>query len=440
MLMASSLVLGACDRETGGNDAGFHGFVGTFEGADMTITIQAGGAAGTVNGTIRRGEQSFPLMAKLVPQGIRGTFESDGHDFAFDATLEDGKSLVFNTEGTTYTLARQGGAAAPDTAANPFASGGSETGPALPRDNESGAIAATNGRGSAPLPDDETVSSAATLRGGGAYQFPSGLSFRYPRGWTVQEVAGGDVMLIPPNASLQLEGYQVFIPQFNEALAQAGMRGDDPRLAEVVDALIQRLGANLRRVKGPEAVTSGGQPGAVYTYDGTGANGRPARARVRIAIHDSSLTGILAIAEPDTLAARDRAIQVVFESFSIGGAGIDPALVGTWMGNLRDNGRFIEGVGRSPTVTASDSRTRYVLSADGTLTSITRSRFMASTRDVFIDTGDSEETETGRWSAANGRLSLTLDGSTGSFPYRIQGNTLILTRPDGSASTAIRVQ
>jgi hypothetical protein len=208
-----------------------------------------------------------------------------------------------------------------------------------------------------------------------------------------------------------------------------------------VDQLMQKIAPNLRRTGDREAVTSGGQPGSVFTYEGTGTNGQPAQARVRIAIHENSLTGIFAVGEKSKVAARDKAIQAVFESFSTGAAGIDPQLVGTWMGGLSDNGQILKGAGNQTTgTTASDSQTRYVLSADGTLTEITRSRTIVNTPGASLDTGDVEDKKTGRWSAADGRLSITLNGSTVSVPYRVQGNTLILTLPNGNTTSAKRVQ
>jgi hypothetical protein len=379
----------------------------TIDGDMLTLEGRVA-SAGRVVGTASVQGMGMPLPFEMSRQGdaLRFSLRLDGEAAA--------ESIVFRAPSSgSPTPARPGGAGDGEDLAR-----------------TSGGTAATS-----------NASGSASLAGGGMYRFPTGLGFRYPTGWTIQEAPGGDVLLMPPDASPQLEGYQVLTPQFNDAIAQAGLRGDDPRLGGVADSLMQRLVPGLRRVGAPEAATAGGQPGSIYTYEGIGANGMPARARVRIAIHDNSLFGILAVGEKDKVVARDGTIQAVFESFATGAAAIDPQLVGTWMGGVHDNGKILQGVGgRTTGTTASDSQTRHVLSADGTLTEITRYRTIVNMPGISLDTGDHEDMKTGRWSAANGRLSITLNGSTVSCPYRIQGNTLTLTMPDGSTSTAYRVQ
>lgn len=394
-------------------------FVGAFKGAEMTVTIKADGAAG-LTGAIKMGADSFPLTARAVPQGIEGTFVSGGDTFDFRATLEDGKTLLFDSDGTTHMLVREGGGSA-KKAANPLSA--KKPKPANPLAKK------TDDRGGG------TAVASASLSGGGTYRFPVGVGFGYPKGWTVKDLPGGDVQVAPPNAAAAAaEAYVVLCSRLGDSAA--GLRGDDPRLTQVVDSIVQKLAPTLHRVGDREAVRAGNEPGSLYTYDGASPTGKPARARIRLTVLNGSLTGVISVGEKDRIMAREKAAQSIFNSFTTGEAAIDQRLVGAWVGGLVDNGKLIPGAGgKIRTTTASDSQTRYVLSPDGTLAQITRSRTIVNSPGISLDTGDQEETKRGRWSAANGRLDITMqNGTTISCTYQVQGSRVMLKYADGSTA------
>ncbi len=91
-------------------------FAGTFTGERMKVVLQQDGAK--FSGRIDFGGQVMPLSAVAAGDTLTGTFESGGNRFEFTAVLSGG-GLALTSGGTTYQLAREGGAA--PAAGNPLA-------------------------------------------------------------------------------------------------------------------------------------------------------------------------------------------------------------------------------------------------------------------------------------------------------------------------------
>jgi hypothetical protein len=94
--------------------------------ADGRITVDLAEHAGSYAGTIRMGDQRFPLTALVSGQGIDGLFTAGGHPYAFTASL-DGATLHLTTGSTRYDLRRAdpaGGTPAAQAAAAPAAGAG----------------------------------------------------------------------------------------------------------------------------------------------------------------------------------------------------------------------------------------------------------------------------------------------------------------------------
>lgn len=89
--------------------------VGRFSDGAVTLTLWAEGAA--YSGQLEFDGQTFPVTAEGAAASLRGSFESDGGRFAFDAALQ-GDTLTFSTGGSSYTLVRQQDAANPLAAAS----------------------------------------------------------------------------------------------------------------------------------------------------------------------------------------------------------------------------------------------------------------------------------------------------------------------------------
>jgi hypothetical protein len=94
-------------------------FAGTFENDRMSVKLVARGSA--FEGHIAFGGKTMPLTAKVEGGKLSGSFESGGHRFPFTAELA-GNTLRLTSGGTTYDLARKGGA--PAAPANPLAGAG----------------------------------------------------------------------------------------------------------------------------------------------------------------------------------------------------------------------------------------------------------------------------------------------------------------------------
>lgn len=116
-VLASWCCLTVCVVWAAGIDLfGPHAFVGTFVGEDMTLTLElvatepGPDGRSTYSGSIRYGDQTYPVSATLV-HSVRGTItgllESAGQSFGFEATLSYG-TLTFITGGVSYRLVEQG--------------------------------------------------------------------------------------------------------------------------------------------------------------------------------------------------------------------------------------------------------------------------------------------------------------------------------------------
>lgn len=79
---------------------------GTFHNARMTVELN--GFNGDYIGTIRLGEQAFPLRARDFGKRLEGRFQTAGREFAFSASIA-GDNLVLSSGGARHTLARNGG-------------------------------------------------------------------------------------------------------------------------------------------------------------------------------------------------------------------------------------------------------------------------------------------------------------------------------------------
>ena len=83
---------------------GANPFAGTYTNDELTVEFLA--STGAYTGTIKLGNQTFPLSATEKSGALEGAFVGGDDKFAFEAVLE-GDSLTLSTEGTTYKLARQ---------------------------------------------------------------------------------------------------------------------------------------------------------------------------------------------------------------------------------------------------------------------------------------------------------------------------------------------
>jgi hypothetical protein len=100
-------------------------FAGKYKGSTLSVELTPDGDA--FAGTIQLGARKFPLKAHNENGTLTGTFNSNGSDFSFSATLS-GDTLTLNTGGATYTLKKDTPPVNPLGAAagNPLAAGAAD--------------------------------------------------------------------------------------------------------------------------------------------------------------------------------------------------------------------------------------------------------------------------------------------------------------------------
>lgn len=84
-------------------------FVGTFRGAELSLTLRAGDAKNEYRGDLVFGGKTYPCTATATGTELRGTFTVGRANFQFTAQPRDG-GVQLTTDGTDYTLQRQEGA------------------------------------------------------------------------------------------------------------------------------------------------------------------------------------------------------------------------------------------------------------------------------------------------------------------------------------------
>jgi len=261
---------------------------------------------------------------------------------------------------------------------------------------------------------------------GKTYRHAAGFSFSYPDAWSVKE-QDGNVQLIPPDPAsangAPLELYFVAV----ENVAQEGIqRPDDPRIVQLLDTQVKSLSAALARVGEAAPVNMGAAKGVVLNWEARSPQAVIA-ARVFVGIVNGWAAAIVGMGVKEKVDARDADLRRIFGSFGVPAAGqpgapapqpdneprgqapagpLDQRLLGCWLHEKN----FSSGTYGSTT-----ART-FVFRADGTF--LTQGQFAASTEHREAGSPTPERTTmgsdvskaAGRWSAANGVLSLAWAG------------------------------
>ncbi|MBM3880933.1 MAG: hypothetical protein FJ387_14640 [Verrucomicrobia bacterium] len=383
-------------------------FAGTFKGDELTITLQAGGSGYT--GSIRLGDQTFPLTATERDGKLEGTFQAGDDRFAFTGTME-GDTLRLSTEGTAYTLGRQGGvnplAKKPPTpvqAANPLARATSAAPPqaAGPRTGE-------------------PVGGPAPGAAWKTYRHPTGLRMSYPQDWQLTEHAQM-LQLVPPDAGSNADGPTEAYLVFAEA-AEDAQSAEDPRVLQYLDAQLGQLMPFLKRTGAPEKIRAGAAPGMLATWEGQNPRGMLVRAYAFATILKGYGVALIAVGDKHQTTPRERTLRGVFASFAAGEGQKDPQIVGTWK-HWHYSSSALGG--------HSTESTRFLrLLADGTCSWSSQTESSGSIRGR--DSGGNEswtagyasvggDSDQGTWSAGNGKLYVMWqNGSLSEWAYSVSG-------------------
>ena len=286
-------------------------------------------------------------------------------------------------------------------------------------------ILATAGGGAA------AQESSAGTDGWQEYKHSSGAVLSHPPNWQVSEQPGG-LVIQPANASPG---------EFIVATGMAANGTTDPASAEVanyLDGSVLQTFPGLRRTGEPKPVSAAEGEGALYRYEGTLFDGTDLVSHVYVTIQGDLAFSLSAIGPPGVLERRVPTLEKIFASIgraaafsaapaaAAGGStptGDDPRLVGMFAGEAlaggSDYGIYV------------NTQLVYVLNRDGTLYYGAQSHFSASERDyngdlIWTATGNTDgSVQSGRWSAANGFLTIRWDsGQRSYFAYGFE--------PDGS--------
>ena len=381
-------------------------FAGTFKGAEVTLTLAAAGE-GKLTGTIVMGDKKYPATAKLVPQGIEGSFKVEEESFEFLAKFE-GDSLLLNSGGTTHILLRQGGA----KPTNPLASKPTEkpkpSNPLASRDKPTPAAA--------PVTD---------MAAGSGFVHPAGLQIKLPKGWQTQS-SGPLTMLLPPGAT-KPDGDEAYLLLVGEA---NGIQSKtDPRLGQFMELVLNGEKGEGGLILGPGITFQRtGQDSSGLTFQGSNARGNTIYARCVISEPKGRIAAILAVGLKSKIDAREAALQSTMAAVSSAAPEHDSRLLGSWKGTTRTKSIDArDAVGRQQASSVSDSSTTYQLSADGRFLESRWSRTIAIGKGVSIDTGDTVEKTAGQWAASNGKIAFC--ESNGLYlmgTYQIQGSQVVI--------------
>jgi hypothetical protein len=175
--------------------------------------------------------------------------------------------------------------------------------------------------GQAPPPAREDVAEPPVAPARGElYRHPTGLSFRYPQGWTVKRSAGTEtLLLIPPNPAMRRRAPTELYFLLAEKVAEEGGQSiDDPRVSEYLDAQIRSVSAALQRVGPPGAINLAETKGIVVDWHVRSPRGDGRGARAFAAIIKGYRVTLIALGLKERLAARDAALRQIFSSFEAG--------------------------------------------------------------------------------------------------------------------------
>lgn len=241
-------------------------WAGTWSDGAVKLVLEPA-PEGAFRGAITVQGTTYSVKGAARPPALEGSFDVQGHAFAFTATLE-GAVLTLTSEGATYRLRKEG-------PANPLA-----TGPAP---------------GHAP-----TAAAGPALTGvydGPAQPFrhSTGFALDLPQGWTVQSEQEGVVLLsVPPGKDNTLEA----MVMISHGEPDEADRGKTPTqlMAELGPSLHESFSlSGARPSSEPRAVVVSGVPGAEATWTGTLQNGIPALLWAGGVISDKRFVVVVAL-------------------------------------------------------------------------------------------------------------------------------------------------
>lgn len=252
------------------------------------------------------------------------------------------------------------------------------------------------------------------------YRHPTGAYIEHPQSWSTQETQFG-IALVPPDFDPNAE---VIIALGESA---AGLSGaDDPQVGQYFDVLMSQIAPGMRRSGQTSAIDYRAGKGTLYEYEGSLNKGQSAKAQFRAAILFSQAVAIAIIATEEKMRSRGPVVERIFSSLGQAQPERDPALVGAWLTSSTESDYSSSG----SVFFRTDSV--YSLTADGRLTSRSRTQGSVTGGAGGTAVRSTDEQSAGTWSGANGRVFIFWDeGGTSSGSYEAAGNGMTV-RLDGA--------
>ncbi|MBC2607272.1 hypothetical protein [Pelagicoccus albus] len=274
----------------------------------------------------------------------------------------------------------------------------------------------------------------------------SGVSFRHPKDWGVQEGASF-LQLTPPD----MQQGQEMIYAIGSAVAQK-TAPDDPSVAQYLDSMMWQMDNTARRIGNAESFeTTEGTAGAIYLYGATNAfTGQTSRARVYVIIGDKVAVSFFAVGSEDLVERRRPVMDQIASSFLSGSqastgttppnvpqaplaGNLDSALLGYWFGESISTP--VEGI-------MVNSRFTYLFRQDGIVFMGAKGAVNVASQDgsgVYNGgsaSGTNSNVDRGRWSVSGGVLTIQWDdGGRFQRNYRVRGKTLEIRDAQGKLIT-----
>jgi len=262
------------------------------------------------------------------------------------------------------------------------------------------------------------------------YRHPSGVSFWYPKSWTLEELPG-IAQLLPPGVELTADRYEAYYVT-GESMAEEGITSvDDPRVArslnEMLTAFGEELGVVFRRRGKPMRLPGLGAGAGNLRMDWTAqSNLGPLKAfAVATIVGDYGMV-LAGIGVKDLLREREPDAMRIVASFRAEEGLLDPRLVGTW--NLvstyavQNDSVWETDYSRAQAVSETKSALRFIES--GRWQRRDESHLLVGAGGIWLENKDTASSS-GRWNAGEGRLFLLWeDESFQDYRYRLEGEKL----------------
>lgn len=371
--------------------SGDHPLAGKWTGEGVELTLEPAGE-GYAGSLVFQGA-SRPV--ELTTDG-RGHFTADGEQFPL--TLQrSGERLTLQSGTATFEL----------------------TSSAPAKRNPLEAAKGGKAKAAPAAPDEPDEAEWKT------YRHPSGAYLEHPADWRTQQTQLG-IALIPTGFDPNTE----VILALGESAEQ--LRGPtDPQVGQYFDLLMSQVAPAMRRADKTQPIKCRAGSGALYTYEGQLTTGQAAEARFYTTILEGHAVAIAIVATGEKMKQRGPTLDRVFASVGKGQPQRDPALVGAWQTTQTESDTSTTG----SVYFRTDSI--YTLSADGGITSRSRSITNVTGNEGGTAAGESQKTAAGTWSAADGRLFIAWsDGTSTSAAYEVSPNGLSVT-PDGGKPIAL---